>query len=156
MQGYMRMAVEKIRRSVQPVYTFNTINEGQFMLRSLVEEFGLCSRMCNVTTAPDCDCTIDHSDPVVYNQKAEAAIARVKAQLPTFALIDKGIDDNEHSCILVRNGNLYGMGYLSDKQEQLKSVDALLASIVPMQDNDYIRNLVLRHATDYPEKCVIF
>jgi hypothetical protein len=48
------------------------------------------------------------------------------------------------------------MGYLSDKQEQLKSVDALLASIVPMQDNDYIRNLVLRHATDYPEKCVIF
>ena len=156
MQGYMRMAVEKIRRSVQPVYTFNTINEGQFMLRSLVEEFGLCSRMCNVTTAPDCDCTTDHTDPVMYNQKAEAAVARVKAQLPTFALIDKGIDDNEHSCILVRNGNLYGMGYLSDKQEQLKSVDALLASIEPMQDNDYIRNLVLRHATDYPEKCVIF
>lgn len=156
MQGYMRMAVEKIRRSVQPVYTFNTINEGQFMLRSLVEEFGLCSRMCNITTAPDCGCTTAHTDPVLYNKKAVAAIERIKAQLPTFALIDKGIDDNEYSCILVRNGNLYGMGYLSDKQEQLKSVDTLLASIEPMQDNDYIRNLVLRHATDYPEKCVIF
>jgi hypothetical protein len=48
------------------------------------------------------------------------------------------------------------MGYLNDKQKQLQSIDALLASIEPMQDNDYIRNLVLRHATEYPEKCVQF
>ena len=80
----------------------------------------------------------------------------MRKQLPTFALIDKGIDDNEHSCILVMDGNLYGMGYLNDKQQQLKNIETLLKRMEPLQDNDYIRNLVLRHATEYPEKCVSF
>jgi len=48
------------------------------------------------------------------------------------------------------------MGYLNDKQKQIKSIDLLLASIEPVQDNDYIRNLVMRHATEFPEKCVMF
>jgi len=156
MQGFTRLAVEKIRRSVKPVYTFNTITEGHFMLRELVEQFGLCTRLCNVTTHPECGCAETHQAPADYNAKAEAAIKWVRNNLPTFALIDKGIDDNEHSCILVKEGNLYGMGYLNDKQKQIKNIDLLLASIEPMQDNDYIRNLVMRHATEYPEKCVMF
>ncbi|MBE2289109.1 MAG: GIY-YIG nuclease family protein [Chitinophagaceae bacterium] len=156
MQGFMRFAVEKIRRTVKPIYTFNTITEGHFMLRELIEQFGLCTRLCNITTHPECGCGNDHIDATAYNQKTEAAILWIRNNLPTFALIDKGIDDNEHSCILVKDGNLYGMGYLNDKQKQLQSIDALLASIEPLQDNDYIRNLVLRHATEYPEKCVLF
>lgn len=156
MQGYTRLAVEKIRRSVKPVYTFNTITEGHFMLRELVEEYGLCTRLCNLSTAPECGCAAPHTSVDDYNQKATAALKWIRNNLPTFALIDKGIDDNEHSCILVRDGNLYGMGYLNDKQQQLKSIDTLLSSIEPLQDNDYIRNLVLRHATEYPEKCVMF
>jgi DNA polymerase-3 subunit epsilon len=155
-QGYTRFAVEKIRRSLKPVYTFNTITEGHFMLRELIEQFALCTRLCNISTAPDCGCTVPHHDPEVYNQKAAAAVQWIRNHLPTFALIDKGIDDNEHSCILVRNGNLYGMGYLNDKQKQLTSIDTLADSLEPLQDNDYIRNLVLRHATEYPEKCVLF
>ncbi len=155
-QGFTRFAVEKIRRSVKPVYTFNTITEGHYMLRDLTQEFGLCTRLCNITTAPECSCTTPHDEPHAYNEKAAGAIKWVHDHLPTFALIDKGIDDNEHSCILMRNGNLYGMGYITDKKQQLKSIDTLLTSIEPMQDNDYIRNLVLRHATEYPEKCVMF
>jgi DNA polymerase-3 subunit epsilon len=156
MQGYTRFAIEKIRRSVKPVYTFNTITEGHYMLRELVNEFGLCTRLCNITTSPECGCSEQHLEPTDYNAKATEAIKWIQTQLPTFALIDKGIDDNEHSCILMRNGNLYGMGYLTDKQQQLKNIDTLLTSIEPLQDNDYIRNLVLRHATEYPEKCVLF
>ena len=29
-------------------------------------------------------------------------------------------------------------------------------SMEPLQDNDYIRNLVFRHASMFPEKCVSF
>jgi len=78
----------------------------------------------------------------------------MRKHLPTFALIDKGMDDNEYSCILVKEGNLYGMGYLHDKKVQLKNMDSLLEVIEPMQDNDYIRNLVYRHASEFPEKCI--
>jgi DNA polymerase III subunit epsilon len=156
MQGFTRFAVEKIRRSIKPVYTFNTITEGHFMLRELIDEYGLCSRLCNISTAPDCGCDPFHEDPVAYNEKAMAALNWIRSNLPTFALIDKGIDDNEHSCILVKEGNLYGMGYINDKKKQLSDIDTLVSSIEPLQDNDYIRNLVLRHATEYPEKCYRF
>ena len=48
------------------------------------------------------------------------------------------------------------MGYLNDKQQQLKNMETLLKRMEPVQDNDYIRNLVFRHATQFPEKCVSF
>ncbi len=151
MQGYKRLTVEKMRRSLKPIYTFNSITEGHSRLKELISEFGLCPRLCNVAT--ECGCE-GHLLPGDYNKKADEALEWLRKQLPTFALIDKGIDDNEHSCILVKEGNLYGMGYITDKQAQLKNIDALLKSIEPLQDNDYIRNLVFRHATEFPEKCV--
>ena len=152
-QGYKRFAVEKMRRSLIPLYTFNTITEGHMRLRELISEFGLCTKLCNIGS--DCDCP-SHAAPAVYNGKADEAINWMKKHLPTFALIDKGIDDNEHSCILIKDGNFYGMGYLTDKKLQLKNIDTLQKNIEPLQDNDYIRNLVFRHATEYPEKCVMF
>ena len=122
-------------------------------LRELISEFGLCTKLCNIGS--DCDCP-SHAAPADYNGKADEAINWMKKHLPTFALIDKGIDDNEHSCILIKDGNFYGMGYLTDKKLQLKNIDTLQKNIEPLQDNDYIRNLVFRHATEYPEKCVMF
>ncbi len=154
-EGYTRFAIEKIRRSLKPIYTFNTITEGHVRLRELIEEFGLCPRLCNIASDMDCGCS-PHPPADEYNAKASDAINWMRRHLPTFALIDRGIDDNEHSCILIKEGNLYGMGYITDKQQQLKSIDALLKSMEPLQDNDYIRNLVFRHATEYPEKCVNF
>ena len=150
-QGYRRFAVEKIRRSYTPIYTFNTIHEGQLRLRELAEEFGLCRRLCNIASSPECGCAA-HAEPLEYNRKADEAINWIKKNLPTFALIDKGMDDNEYSCILVVEGNLYGMGYLNDKKHQLQNMETLLKYIEPVQDNDYIRNLVFRHASEYPEK----
>lgn len=151
--GYKRFAVEKIRRSLTPVYTFNSIAEGHNRLKELISEFELCPRMCNI--AMQCECE-HHLPQEEYNEKADDALDKLRKRLPTFALIDKGIDDNEHSCILIREGNLYGMGYITNKEQQLKSVDSIVKSIEPLQDNDYIRNLVFRHATEFPEKCVMF
>jgi DNA polymerase-3 subunit epsilon len=155
MQGYRRLAIEKSRNSYKPIYTFNTLAEGHTRLRELIVEFGLCAKLCNITGETDCGCD-SHDAPPRYNEKADEAISWMRKRLPTFALIDKGMDDNEHSCILVKEGNLYGMGYLNNKKEQLKSIDGLLKTLDPLQDNDYIRNLVFRHATEYPEKCVSF
>ncbi len=153
MQGYKRFAIEKNKRNYKPVYTFNTLIEGHNRLRRLADEFGLCLRLCNL--AATCDCPL-HQPPELYNEMADKAASHLKNQLPTFALIDVGMDDNDHSCILMKEGNLYGMGYITDKREQLLSVDTVIANIEPLQDNDYIRNLVIRHASEFPEKCVMF
>ena len=151
--GYQRFAIEKIRQATKPVYTFNSIIEGHNQLRKLITEFNLCSRLCNLST----DCTCDnHPSHEVYNERAANALQWMREHLPTFALVDKGIEDNEYSCILMKEGNFFGMGYLTNKKEQLKTIDVLQQSLEPLQDNDFIRNLIFRHAADYPEKCVVF
>ena len=154
-QGYQRFAVEKNGNNFKPIYTFNTITEGHMRLREMIETVGLCSRLCNLTTGSECFCE-EHLPPQEYNERARRAEEWVRQHLPTFALIDKGIGDNEHSCILVKEGIFFGMGYLEDKKQQLQNIETIQQCLEPLQDNDYIRNLVYRHAAEYPEKCHVF
>jgi DNA polymerase-3 subunit epsilon len=164
-QGFQRFAIEKNKQFYKPVYTFNTLVEGQTRLRELISEFGLCARLCNLIKDASCtDETTTHictggcptvGDYAAYNQKVTEALAWLQKLLPTFVYIDKGIDDNEESCILVKNGNFYGMGYITDRQ-QLATIETLEKQLEPLQDNDYIRNLVYKHANAFPEKCVSF
>jgi DNA polymerase-3 subunit epsilon len=35
----------------------------------------------------------------------------------------------------------------------LKSIDKLQQQLEPLQDNDYIRNLIYKHAAANPERC---
>ncbi len=151
--GYLRFKIEKNKQSVPPIYTFNTLMEGQSKLRELISEFGLCARLCNLS--PSCDCTT-HAPADDYNALARKAMLFIRKSLPSFALIDKGIEHEEQSCILIKDGTFYGMGYLTNKKQQLTSIETLQQALEPFQDNDFIRNLVFRYATDYPEKCITF
>lgn len=163
-QGYLRLAIDKHKEHFKPVYTFNTIAEGHHWLRQLITEFGLCARLCNIAKDADCSngaatdtCTgttcIATAAPEVYNEKVAQAISWIQKHLPTFALVDMGRSEAEQSCILIKQGTFYGMGYInSDKV--LKNIDTLLEQLEPYQDNDYIRNLIYKHAASYPEKCI--
>ncbi len=151
-KGYKRFAIEKNKQYYRPIHTFNSIAEGQNKLRQLIKEFGLCVHLCNISR--DCDCATHDTVPV-YNAKMDNAIERLQQTLPSFAYIDKGLKENEQSCILIKEGNFYGMGYIKN-HDLLQRIDALEKELEPLQDNDYIRNLIYKHATEYPERCVQF
>lgn len=150
-QGYKRLGIEKNKHYFKAVHTFNTLIEGQNQLRTMVSSFELCSRLCNIARVADPEYNLP--DVAAYNQRVDEAISWLQAQLPTFALVDKGINDNEQSCILMKKGNFYGMGYLTDGVMP-ETVDKLQQQLEPYQDNDYIRNLIYKHASTYPDKCV--
>jgi len=158
--GYKRLAIEKTRQSFKPVYTFNTILEGHTRLRELIGEFGLCPRLCNLATAHTCDAAIEQGacagncaeEFEGYNKRVVNALEWLERHLPTFAYVDRGLTDNEQSCILVHKGNFYGMGYIEDDRP-LKNLNLLQQQLEPMQDNDFIRNLIYKYAATYPERC---
>ncbi len=164
-QGYKRFTIEKNKHHYNPVYTFNTLIEGHARIRELISEFGLCARLCNMVKEVDCTESIyaescdgackDAERVQEYNDKVDEAINWLQKHLPTFAFIDKGIHEDEQSCILVRKGNFYGMGYINDGILP-DDIDQLQEKLEPMPDNDYIRNLVFKHAAAYPERCVSF
>lgn len=164
-QGYQRFVIEKNKHYLKPVYTFNTIIEGHHRLRELISEFGLSARLCNLAKVSECadGAHAEHCDgncaesltADAYNERVAQAVAWLDKHLPTFAYIDKGINHDEQSCILVNKGNFYGMGYINDGVLP-DTIDQLQEKLEPMPDNDYIRNLIFKHAATYPEKCVAF
>jgi DNA polymerase III subunit epsilon len=156
-QGYKRFAIEKNKHCYKPVYTFNSIIEGHNRLRTLIEEFDLCPRLCNLAKAEcaheaGCHCS-KQSDS--YNQKIDEAVMWMEKHLPSFVYVDKGMRSDEQSCILIKKGTFYGMGYVSD-HNILSDINTLEQKLEPYQDNDYIRNLVFKHAATYPDRCIPF
>lgn len=158
--GYRHLAIEKKRSSLQPVYTFNTMAEGHQRLRELIHEFGLCPRLCHLAHTPDCAHCIEEGtcsghcteSAAAYNLRVEQAVIWLRRHLPSFAYMDIGIRQHEESCILIRNGNVSGMGYISDRS-WLHDLQKLEQALQPVADNDYVRNLVYKHAAASPEKC---
>lgn len=158
--GYKRFGIEKNKLYFKPVHTFNTIIEGHNRIRELIQEYNLCARLCNLAKTEDCSTSMyaEHcegaccgdEDVAAYNTKVDNAVNSMQQLLPTFALLDRGINEKEQSCILVKQGSFFGMGYIAS-ESVLNDMGKLEESLEPYQDNDYIRNLVFKHAAEYPE-----
>lgn len=162
-QGYYRLALDKNKNFYKPVYTFNTLAEGQQWLKQLAREFELCARLCNLTKLADCaesghepcsrrECSAGNG-PGAYNERVTEALDWFSRLLPTMALIDQGREEDEQSCILMVKGEFTAMGYVSDYVDDY-SLKALQQQLEPHPDNDYIRNLIYRHAATHPDKCL--
>ncbi|MBS1782930.1 MAG: GIY-YIG nuclease family protein [Bacteroidetes bacterium] len=159
-KGRKRLTVERIKNTYNPIYSFNTIAEGHERLRQMMIKFELCAHYCNL--AKRCEgCEFDVSEnecclPVEsYNQRLENAISWLLECLPSFAFIDRGLNAEEQSCILVCNGNFYGMGYVKNISDQT-SLSAIRSQVTEMPDNDFIRNLIYKQADAHPEYCLYF
>ena len=90
-----------------------------------------------------------------YNKRVKKAIAFLNESLPTFAVVDEGIETGEKSCILVEKGKFYGMGYLQADAE-LNDLDYLKKQLVQYPENDYIRGLIYSYVDKQPEKKLVF
>lgn len=162
-QGYLRLALDKNKNFYKPLHTFNTLAEGRKWLEGLATEFRLCARLCNLASVPDCaesvhepcasgDCSAKDG-AADYNLKVADALQWFGKILPTIAIVDAGRTENERSCILVVKGEFAAMGYVSDDVDEY-SLNALLLQLEPYPDNDYVRNLIFRHAASFPDKCL--
>jgi DNA polymerase-3 subunit epsilon len=144
--GYTRLFIEKKKKQLVPVYSFNLLHEGQVILRKLIDEFELDNALCflgNVSATPLTD------DASTYNAKVEKAIHSLHAQLPSFLLSDSEGEDANY--ILIEKGRFVGMGPLT--AEMLNSdFSYIKEKITPYPDNDYIRGLIYQFAEKYPEK----
>ncbi|MEJ7821259.1 MAG: exonuclease domain-containing protein [Chitinophagaceae bacterium] len=159
--GYMRLAIEKKKKNIMPLYTFNLLVEGHTLLRKLSYEFHLCPKLCflqhdNIECEgikdDRCTGTCQQIEPPEdYNERVKNCIEQLHKQLPTFAIVDTGLHTGEQSCILMEKGRFYGMGYLPSFVN-INGVDELKNYITPYSENDYIKALVYQHAVKFPHK----
>jgi len=149
-RGYIRLAIDKKKKNLHALYTFNLLHEGQVLLKKLVSEFALDARLCFIDKTVFSK-TDKLEPPVVYNQKIKQAMDALENNLPSFALVDNGIKAGEKLCLLVERGSFWGMGYLPETFPIL-SINELKYHLSPYADNDLIRNSIFSYAAANPNK----
>ncbi len=160
--GYRRLAIEKRKKNLEPLYTFSLLQEGQNMLRKLIREFNLCPKLCFLQIDDEkcegvkekyCFGACEQKESIKnYNERVQNAIESLKNRLPSFTLIGEGRTRNEQSCILIERGKFYGMGYLPADCDAIVELTQLKNYLTPYPENDYMRGLVYQHATRWPNK----
>jgi DNA polymerase-3 subunit epsilon len=160
-RGILRLAIEKKRSSHTPLYVFSLLAEGRALLRKLAETHRLCLRCCYLQAEEEaCDdrCTgvcEGREDPASYNKRVLEAIHTLASDLPSFAIREKGRTRSEQCVALMDQGVFYGYGFL-DADMSLPEKEDLKTMLTPCPDNDFIRSLMLRQASLYPEKMHAF
>jgi len=124
-------------------------------------QFELCPKLCflqlenqrcQLLAEKKCKGACEHFESAVeYNKRVCACIDHLNNELPSFALIDYGLQQQEQSCILMEKGRFYGMGYLP-ADAAIQTIDELKFRLTPYVENDYIRGLVYQHAARHPHK----
>jgi DNA polymerase-3 subunit epsilon len=163
--GYLRFAIDKKNRSLQPLYTFNLLVEGHRLVNKLINEFELCPKLCFIQTGDERCIGITNNrcrgaceqieSPEDYNSRFTKALEYLENMLPTFAVVDEGKNAAEQSCILIEKGRFYGMGYFP-ASSAISSPGDLKNYLQPYPENDYIRGLVYSYVEKRPEKKMIW
>ena len=118
----------------------------------MTEEFELNHKLCFLDKTPFADIDNELMDELaVYNHKVKRAVKALDEQLPTFAVVDNGIQENEKLCLLIERGSFWGMGYLPTSVS-ITSSDELKDYLNPYTDNDYIRNSIYSFVEANPDK----
>jgi DNA polymerase-3 subunit epsilon len=157
--GYLRLAIEKNKKRLTPVHSFHYLVDGHSALRKLISDFHLCPKLCfmqtdNEACGPNCFGACEQKErPEEYNRRVNEAIESLSVR-PSYAIVDKGIDRNDQSCILVLNGKLYGMGYIPE-DAQITQAETLKDYLQPYKENSFIRNLIDGYAAKHPSKIMI-
>ena len=150
--GYLRMAIDKKKKNIPALYCFNLLLEGETMLKKMIAEFEMNTKLCFIDKTPFTAAEKKAIEPpVIYNNKVKRALEALDRQLPTFAVIDKGLKDKERLCLLVERGSFWGMGYLPASVIVISLVE-LKNYLNPYADNDYIRNSIYAFIEANPEK----
>lgn len=158
--GYMRLAIEKKRKNNAPIYTFHYKVDGHGVLRKLMKEFSLCPKLCFMQTSTDacvgmtedhCHGACEKKEPAAaYNDRVLQAISSLTRR-PSYVVLDKGLTDDEVSCIMVVQGSFFGMGYLP-RNFEITSEKAIRDYITPYKDNSTIRALLTSFVSANPER----
>jgi len=161
--GYKRLFIEKNRSGLQSFYSFNLLAEGYALLRKLIKEYELCPQFCFLIKEGSL-CKLDDyhchgacsqlESAENYNQKVDECLNQLHNNLPTFALLDKGIGPQNRSCILVEKGKFSAMGYVSHTATM--DLDQLRSSLTAYTDNHYVRGLIFKYAQEHPYQMFSF
>lgn len=154
--GYKYLVVGKIAKSQSCIEVFSSEYDGIRLLRSLIEQFEIDYRFCKYGSPGEGEGLIQSDltnlpEVELHNDQIENAIDFFLKNRPSFAIMDKGRNAEERSCIWVENGHFYGMGYFATDVAFTETSEAK-DYVTPYRSNQYIMQLIYNYAEKHPGK----
>lgn len=159
-QGYIRLALDSVKKNVPSLLQFPYLAEGHAMIRKLVRTHQLCLRLCFLQAeAGPCEGVAQNSckgaclrqeSPTLYNKRMMAALESLVATA-TYLVVDKGRSPKEKTCFLVERGVFVAMGYIPTTQKEL-DLSTAKTYLTPYRSNRHIQHMLTDFCTQFPEK----
>lgn len=151
-RGYWRLVIDKQKQQLQPIHSFGSLLEGRQVLKSLIDQFELCAKLCFIDQSGGASLVdLKAEMPSIYNQRVNAAITYLEKQLPSFIIREDDLSGNEQSCVLIEKGKFAGMGKVP-KEVSFVTSEAVKKHMEILPENTFIRNLVFEYANKFPER----
>lgn len=155
--GYIRFFIDRVSKvTLTPLTTFISRKEGTKYLETMVEDYNLCPKLCDLYktesacfnyTVKNCSgACVQEESSEMYNKRSGVLVDKLKMDDVTFYVVDKGRNNKEKSLILIRNGILAGIGYAPYyfRSKPLHTWEQYLDIIRNDRDARTILNLFLR------------
>jgi DNA polymerase-3 subunit epsilon len=146
----IRFGIDKVRKDQKPLVTFSTHAAALDYLNGLIEQYGLCPKLCNSqTNKADC-IQVQHkicdgyclvqTDPAAYNAKAQTFFDELMAEKKTYYIVGKGRNYKEQCVITYEPGESIGYTFVSNKE----AIDftSLRELLIPMKLNSLMESVL--------------
>lgn len=157
--GYIRLIVAKSNKSDRPLISFRSFDQSWDFLRTQVEKYSLCKRLCNIQTI-NYSCLDFHNGNCYgacvqqetnsrYNQRINECLMNLKYLDNSYLLLGKGRSQGETSLVWVENGRYKGFGFVDDSIQD-SEYHGLVQSIKAYADNQDVQRIISTHLNRYP------
>ncbi|WP_188051256.1 exonuclease domain-containing protein [Flavobacterium sp. GP15] len=158
--GYRYLAISKLAKNQNCIETFDAIYPGINLLRELAEKFEIDQRFCKYGSMSDGVFSLQNDTAIwpeieSHNEQIQIALDSYLNSRPSFAIIDKGRNKEELSCIWIEKGHFYGMGYLPS-DNPISDLSYVKDHITRYPSNQYIMQIINAFALKYPSKILFF
>ncbi|MFN5421711.1 MAG: exonuclease domain-containing protein [bacterium] len=160
MKGIVRLGLVKKKKQIPTHSTFAMLMDGRSMLHRLARTHNLCPKMCFIQDEnvhcvgieeSYCDGICEQKESIEsYNNKVANAIEELINYAPVVAVFGPGRTINESSCVMIGRNDFLATGYIEGDYRSMNK-KALETQLEPAASNEYIRSLVLNHASSNPE-----
>lgn len=159
-EGYLNLKITRVIASLNPLYTYSSVPEGKNHVEMLIEEYGLCQKLCGLydTQGPcfhyqihQCKgACVGEESKESYNLRVQEALDNYHFEHQNFLLVEAGRHPEEKAIVKVENGRYKGFGYL-DETCDLNNTDLLQECIVTYSDNKEVRRIIKTHVRNNPK-----
>ena len=163
--GFKRLGIEKINRSLPHIQSFFSLAEAYAALVKLVQQYSLCPKLCFIQrNSADCNAFLTgnchgacqkQESAESYNLRLMLALDEIGSR-QSFAIIDKGIESDQQSCILVLEGKLYGMGYLPTSDLIPQTIESLKNYVRLLHESSFSKRLIEKFSISSPSSIIWF